>query len=411
MSSKAAFSATETRVRVNVQLIDAETGSHLWAERFDKPLADLFDMQDEIVARLAARWTPNSPPPRRDGRNKRRTPTRWTSIFRVWPGQQGSDSDNVAQARSFFDRALAADPEQCRRAHWIGGRGSISGRKLFCDRPVAAFAAAEAKLTKALSSVPDHARAHMHLGLVQILTRRAAEGIAECEHALALDRNLADAHPSSDLVRLSSVAPRKRRLTLPRPCGSVRAIRWLHLDDHRGPREATSAVGSRRSRGFAVDRGQSKFSVSIFLVGRRPRAAWSPTRRVPQSRPVSRSTRAYTVSRAPRRLDGEERRSDVSGPPRAHFRRHAQGRGPRAMTAARRLAAILAADVVGYSRLMGQDEAGTARAVREGHEASTPIVAEPRRPHRQDDGRRRADGVSLCGRRRRMRDRDPEADD
>jgi hypothetical protein len=36
-----------------VQLIDAETGNHLWAERFDKPLADLFDMQDEIVARLA----------------------------------------------------------------------------------------------------------------------------------------------------------------------------------------------------------------------------------------------------------------------------------------------------------------------------------------------------------------------
>ena len=41
------------RMRVNVQLIDAEAGNHLWAERFDKPLADLFDMQDEIVARLA----------------------------------------------------------------------------------------------------------------------------------------------------------------------------------------------------------------------------------------------------------------------------------------------------------------------------------------------------------------------
>ena len=38
------------RMRVNVQLSDAETGNHLWAERFDKPLADLFDMQDEIVA-------------------------------------------------------------------------------------------------------------------------------------------------------------------------------------------------------------------------------------------------------------------------------------------------------------------------------------------------------------------------
>jgi len=36
-----------------VQLIDAETGNHLWAERFDQPLANLFDMQDEIVSRLA----------------------------------------------------------------------------------------------------------------------------------------------------------------------------------------------------------------------------------------------------------------------------------------------------------------------------------------------------------------------
>jgi len=41
------------RLRVNVQLVDAETGAHLWADRFDKPVADLFDMQDEIVSRLA----------------------------------------------------------------------------------------------------------------------------------------------------------------------------------------------------------------------------------------------------------------------------------------------------------------------------------------------------------------------
>src|SRR5499433_4299665 len=41
------------RLRVNVQLVDAETGAHLWADRFDKPIVDLFDMQDEIVSRLA----------------------------------------------------------------------------------------------------------------------------------------------------------------------------------------------------------------------------------------------------------------------------------------------------------------------------------------------------------------------
>jgi hypothetical protein len=38
---------------VNVQLVDAATGNHLWAERFDKPVADLFDLQDEIVSRLS----------------------------------------------------------------------------------------------------------------------------------------------------------------------------------------------------------------------------------------------------------------------------------------------------------------------------------------------------------------------
>jgi TolB-like protein len=41
------------RLRVNVQLISAETGNHLWAERFDNPITDLLDMQDEIVSRLA----------------------------------------------------------------------------------------------------------------------------------------------------------------------------------------------------------------------------------------------------------------------------------------------------------------------------------------------------------------------
>src|SRR5262249_9536520 len=41
------------RLRVNVQLVDAETGAHLWADRFDKPMTDLLEMQDEIVARLA----------------------------------------------------------------------------------------------------------------------------------------------------------------------------------------------------------------------------------------------------------------------------------------------------------------------------------------------------------------------
>src|SRR5262249_6384874 len=56
------------------------------------------------------------------------------------------------------------------------------------------FTSAEATLVKVLSLAPNHALAHALLGFVQVFTKRAAQGIARCEHALALDRNLAVAH-------------------------------------------------------------------------------------------------------------------------------------------------------------------------------------------------------------------------
>jgi TolB-like protein/DNA-binding winged helix-turn-helix (wHTH) protein len=62
------------RMRVNVQLIDAETSDHIWAERFDKPIADLFDMQTKSLRVWQDRLAPNSPPPRRDARNRLRRP-------------------------------------------------------------------------------------------------------------------------------------------------------------------------------------------------------------------------------------------------------------------------------------------------------------------------------------------------
>ena len=90
--------------------------------------------------------------------------------------------------------------------------------------PTAAFAAAEAKLTKALSSVPDHARAHMNLGLVDILTKRAAEGIAECEHALELDRNLASAEASIGFGKILIGRAEETEAHILEACASARAI-------------------------------------------------------------------------------------------------------------------------------------------------------------------------------------------
>ena len=100
------------RMRVNVQLIDAETGNHLWAERFDKPLADLLDMQDEIVARLANAL--NAQLVAAEARRAEQAPTPG-SMDLYFQGlawfNKGVNPDHVAKARGFFDRALSADPD------------------------------------------------------------------------------------------------------------------------------------------------------------------------------------------------------------------------------------------------------------------------------------------------------------
>ena len=143
--------------------------------------------------------------------------------------------------------------------------------------PVAAFAAAEAKLTKALSSVPDHARGHMWLGLVDILTKRAAEGIAECEHALALDRNLADAHAFIGFGKIfigraeETEAHIGEALRLsPR---DTKAYIWMNMAGmaklHLGSCEQAVAWFRR-----AIEANRN-YPYSIFSFGRRPRATRS----------------------------------------------------------------------------------------------------------------------------------------
>jgi TolB-like protein/class 3 adenylate cyclase len=191
------------RMRVNVQLIDAETGNHLWAERFDKPLTDLFDMQDEIVARLAGAL--NTELVAAEARRAEQAPTP-DSMDLYFQGlawlNKGMTPDNLARARSFFDRALVADPDHVDALIGTARADVVEGVSNFVTDPMAAFAAAEVKLTKALSSVPDHAHGHMLLGYVEIVTKRAVQGIAECEHALALDQNLADAHSAIGLGKI-----------------------------------------------------------------------------------------------------------------------------------------------------------------------------------------------------------------
>ena len=181
-----------SRMRVNVQLVDAETGNHLWAERFDKPLADLFDMQDEIVGRLAG--TLNTELIAAEARRAERSP-RPDSMDLHFQGlaaaAKGWAPDYAAQARGFFERALALDPGNIEALAGTAMVDMMSGFIFTTDDRAPRFAAAEAALARVLSIAPNHAWAHYLLGFVLIHTGRVAQGIAECERALALDPNLA----------------------------------------------------------------------------------------------------------------------------------------------------------------------------------------------------------------------------
>src|SRR6516165_8923665 len=183
------------RLRINVQLIDAETGNHLWAERFDKPVGDLLDMQDEIVSRLANAL--NAELITAEARRAERSlhPDVMDLCFQgmAW-WNKGPTPECMLQARRFFERASELDPQNVQALVGMGSVDLTMGIDLFSDDRAVSCSAAEAALIRAMSIAPRYAAAHMVLGAVYIFTARAAQGIAECKQALSLDRNLADAH-------------------------------------------------------------------------------------------------------------------------------------------------------------------------------------------------------------------------
>ena len=183
------------RFRVNVQFVDAETANHLWAERFDKLVADLFDMQDEIVSRLANTLSTQiiEAEARRAERSLHPNSMDLNFQGRAW-WHKGPIPEHMTQARGFFERALALDPENVEAMVGMASVDVAVGGVLLTDDKIAFCSAAEANAIKALSLAPNHAEAHLVLGMVYIFTNRAAQGIAECEQALMLNPNIADVH-------------------------------------------------------------------------------------------------------------------------------------------------------------------------------------------------------------------------
>jgi TolB-like protein/class 3 adenylate cyclase len=186
------------RLRVNVQLVDAEDGKHLWAERFDKPAADLFDMQDEIVSRLANRLGQELGVAEAKRAERVANPDSMDHYFLGLGHYNRSGSESLEKARFHFDQALELDPDNVDaliRRVWVDVTSVATRLPMASSEGNAKWrAAAESDLRTALRLRPDSAAAHVALGYLCIFSKRVAQGVATCERALAIDRNFASAH-------------------------------------------------------------------------------------------------------------------------------------------------------------------------------------------------------------------------
>jgi TolB-like protein/class 3 adenylate cyclase len=183
------------RMRVNVQLIEAETGTHLWAQRFDKPVADLFVMQDEIVARIANELKAEIVSVEARRAERTANPDSLDYWLRGFDQiNKGVNPESLANARECFSRALEFDPNNVDALVGVVFVDTIFAQTYaFADR-VKRIAAAEKLVIRALSRAPRNPMAHYCLGVILILTRRAEQGIDELKLTLSLDANFAFAH-------------------------------------------------------------------------------------------------------------------------------------------------------------------------------------------------------------------------
>jgi TolB-like protein/Tfp pilus assembly protein PilF len=185
------------RLRVNVRLVDTESGVHVWAERFDLARGELFEMQDAIVAQLARAMDAQltEAEARRAERSQSSDPNALDFIFRGSAAfNRGHDPANLLRAERFFEEALALAPGNVKALVGLAIAKFAFATTYTTDDRTSYLTAAEAAVTKALALAPDDARAHGTLGWIYMATNRPAEGIAQAERSIALDRNLAPSY-------------------------------------------------------------------------------------------------------------------------------------------------------------------------------------------------------------------------
>jgi TolB-like protein/tetratricopeptide (TPR) repeat protein len=184
-------------VRVNAQLIDAETGVHLWADRFDRPRAELIETQSEITAGIAStlRVKLVDIESRRGQRERPNNPDAIDLAMRGWALIYASQTrDNNAAARRLFEEALGVDPQAVSAITGLGFTHIRDVLNRWTNAPDDHLPKADELLARSLALAPDNAATHQYMALLRRAQRRSEEAIAAAERAVSLNRNLAAAY-------------------------------------------------------------------------------------------------------------------------------------------------------------------------------------------------------------------------
>ena len=178
-----------SRLRITAQLIDATTGHHLWAERYDRQVEDIFDLQDEITHRITAIVAPEV-----ERAEQKRSVAKETANLTAWEYRQRGmamlekfSKEGNAEARDYFERAIGLDPGYSLA---FAGLSSTHNRDLMLefsdDRAESAKHAFEAA-TRSVELDQAESYAHAMLSIAHMWPSRYDASIVEAERSVEIN--------------------------------------------------------------------------------------------------------------------------------------------------------------------------------------------------------------------------------
>jgi tetratricopeptide (TPR) repeat protein len=197
----------QKRVRVNAQLIDGETGAHLWADRFDEDLADLFELQDQVVARLAntlnfeltkaeaAKGARSTNPDATDLVMRGRAITNGVAIL--------SSKERNNAARALFEQALAIDPDNVEAIANVAATHNIDYLMGWGNSGTDYEAKILPPLDRVIAIAPDYVSAYVHKSGYLAVSRQPDDALRVADAGLAVNPNIASLYVSRARAELA----------------------------------------------------------------------------------------------------------------------------------------------------------------------------------------------------------------